>query len=147
MKIAVGTALAGLVLFGALSGPASAQEWSSPIIGQLAAKATEIYKGKGYSPTAWSKQARLGDSVSQDFSIRLDAQKEFSLVGMCDTNCSNLDMLVIDSNGKVVGSDVEADDFPIVSFTPSAEGNYTVRITMTKCTSTCDLGIMAFKRD
>lgn len=59
----------------------------------------------------------------------------YRIVGACDGDCSNFDIELIDvSTGGVVASDMAPDDWPIVEFTPQANGNYIVRSLMQTCT-------------
>ena len=63
------------------------------------------------------------------------AARTYRIVGACDDDCSNLDLELIDvSTGGVVASDMLQDDFPVVDFTPQANGRYIVRLLMQTCT-------------
>jgi hypothetical protein len=37
-------------------------------------------------------------------------------LGLCDSDCSDIDLVVVDSNGQVLGSDEEDDSYPVVTF-------------------------------
>jgi hypothetical protein len=65
--------------------------------------------------------------------VDLAAGTNYRVVGGCDNECSNLDIELIDARGGVVASDLGPDDFPVVNFTPSANGRYIVRIMMQAC--------------
>jgi hypothetical protein len=117
------------------------------IIDQLFEKAIEAFGNKGYSPTGWQQKSALGQNSEQSFTFRLQAGQTYQIVASCDTDCSNVDAVLIDPSGKIVSSDVEADDFPIVSTTPASSGIYTLRVSMITCkTSACAIGVKSFQK-
>lgn len=144
IRTVIALAALGIGATAPLGAPALAKGQNSNIIAQLFAKADEIYNGKGYSPTGWSYQSSLKQGGEETISVPLAGGSIYSLVGACDTSCSNLDIHLYDSTGKEVDSDLEADDFPIVA--ANASGTYTVRVVMTACTATCAYGVRAFKK-
>jgi hypothetical protein len=73
-------------------------------------------------------------STDHRFAIALTAGTAYTFIGACDGDCTNVDIELIDgTTGGVVASDMLSDDFPVVSFTPSANGNYIVRLLMQQC--------------
>jgi hypothetical protein len=113
------------------------------IIATLFGKATEIYKDKGYKPNGWEQRGELKQGAETRLQVKLTGGKAYSIVGMCDTDCGNADIVLLDASGKEVTKDVEKDDFPIVNVT--ASGNYTVRLIMVACKSDpCAYGAKAF---
>lgn len=66
--------------------------------------------------------------------VNLTAGAGYTFVGACDGDCTNFDIELIDmSTGGVVASDMLPDDFPIVNFTPNANGQFMVRSIMQAC--------------
>lgn len=66
--------------------------------------------------------------------VALTGGTGYRIDGACDGDCTNLDIELIDvRTGGVVASDMLPDDFPIVSFTPPADGQYIVRTMMQAC--------------
>jgi hypothetical protein len=59
---------------------------------------------------------------------------EYRIIGACDGDCTNVDIELIDSRGGVVASDLLPDDYPVVSYTPSADGVFYARALMQACT-------------
>jgi hypothetical protein len=64
----------------------------------------------------------------------LTANTQYSVVGACDADCTNVDIELIDSRGGVVASDMLPDDYPVVPFTPTENGTYYARLLMQSCT-------------
>jgi hypothetical protein len=113
------------------------------IIQTLFDKATELFKDKGFVETGWQQRGELKQGAEANYTVTLKGGNSFALVGMCDTDCSNLDMIVSDTSGKVVDQDVEDDDFPIVILTSG--GTYNVRLQMKACSSApCAFGTKAY---
>lgn len=66
--------------------------------------------------------------------VGLAANTGYTFVGACDGDCTNFDIELIDmSTGGVVASDMLPDDFPIVNFTPNANGQFMIRSIMQAC--------------
>ncbi len=66
--------------------------------------------------------------------VALRAGVSYRIIGVCDNECSNLDMEVHDAGGNVVGVDVLDDDVPLVNVAPATDQTYTVRLIMKTCT-------------
>jgi hypothetical protein len=74
--------------------------------------------------------------------VSLTSGAAYTFLGACDGDCTNVDIEVIDMNtGGVVASDVLPDDFPVVQFSPPADGQYMARLMMRSCSvSPCYAG-------
>jgi len=74
--------------------------------------------------------------------VNLSGGTGYMFLGACDGDCTNVDVEVIDmSTGGVVASDLLPDDFPVVQFSPPANGAYMVRLMMRACSvSPCYAG-------
>lgn len=144
IKFAFAVAAAGMAI-APLSATMAAAPQDSDIIQKLFDKAAEIYKSKGYSETGWQQRGEMKQGGETSFTIQLKGGTQYSVVGMCDTDCSNLDAYLTDSSGKLVDSDTQEDDFPIVA--ASASGTYTLRLVMKACSSApCAFGAKSFKQ-
>ncbi len=93
--------------------------------------------GGGMGPASGftDEVAGLQPGTDHRWQVSLTGGTAYRIIGACDNECSNLDIELIDmSTGGVVASDMLPDDFPVVDFTPSANGAYIVRILMQTCT-------------
>lgn len=96
----------------------------------------ETFGSRGYSLADFEHDGQLGASGSERIPIHLPSGSN-QLVGLCDNNCSDMDLELIDGSGNIVGSDLEKDDFPIIGVTQG--GDYSVLVKMVKCdTATCN---------
>jgi hypothetical protein len=67
--------------------------------------------------------------------VNLNAGTTYAFLGACDADCNNVDLELIDMRtGGVVGSDLLNDDYPIVTYTPAANGQYIARLLLQNCT-------------
>jgi hypothetical protein len=91
--------------------------------------------GATAAPGFTDEKVAMLPGTDHRWQIDLVAGTPYRFLGACDDDCSNLDIELIDvSTGGVVASDMLADDFPIVDFTPQANGRYIVRMLMQTCT-------------
>jgi len=77
--------------------------------------------------------------------VSLNAGTGYTFIGACDGDCTNLDIELIDmTTGGVVASDMLPDDFPVVNFQPTANGQYMVRTLLQACSvAPCFVGTRA----
>jgi len=72
---------------------------------------------------------RPGNSTSESFSLNVG--QSFVFIGGGDNSTRNVDILVRDSAGNIVGKDTEADASPFVLFKPKRSGRYTMSVKLT----------------
>ncbi|NJK61098.1 MAG: hypothetical protein HC918_13870, partial [Oscillatoriales cyanobacterium SM2_1_8] len=84
----------------------------------------------------------LGNGGEDNISLNLQEGIEYLIVGVCDEDCSDLDLVLRDDNGNIVSSDTKDDDIPIVRITPRWNARFKVQVTMASCTNApCRYGI------
>ena len=126
------------------SGSSSApSDWGS-LAQRLMDQMRQTFGTRGYSLADFEHDGQLGASGSERIPIHLSSGTN-QLVGLCDNNCSDMDLELIDASGKIVGSDLEKDDFPIVTVTQS--GDYSLLVKMVKCnTATCNYELRVWRK-
>jgi len=62
------------------------------------------------------------------YTVQLTAGKNYRFLAAGDADAKDVDLEVLDPNGKVVASDTDTDPNAIVNYRPKAGGRYTVRI-------------------
>lgn len=128
----------------ALAAPRSAPA-QADIVTDLFAETARLMAAEGYAPTGWDRRGMLKRGESVVFPLTLEGGGDRQLVGVCDGQCGNLDLHLTDEAGKDVAIDREDDDTPIVA--AGRAGRYTLRVTMTACSSSaCGFGVKAFAR-
>jgi hypothetical protein len=136
-------AVAVTVALALLAPTAQAQDnqWRSQVEGYLK-RASKTLSDKGYEQTHETQIGSLADDDNESFNLTLHAGTTYALVGVCDNDCSDLDMVLYDADGSQVDSDVQTDDVPIVQVTPRETQRYRVKVMMATCkTNPCWYGI------
>lgn len=73
--------------------------------------------------------------TDHQYPVELTAGSNYIFVGVCDADCTNVDLELLDgATGAVVGSDLLDDDYPVVQYTPTANATYFVRLILRTCT-------------
>ena len=78
--------------------------------------------------------------------VTLEAGKTYFLNGVCDSDCTDIDLWLHDENGTLIDSDVEVDDYPYVTVVPQQTGNFVVTSSLPDCNANyCYYGIGLFQ--
>ena len=75
----------------------------------------------------------LNDGDDVDLTLALRPGSEYIIVGVCDSDCSDLDMIATGGAGSTLDSDLETDDVPLLSFVADGTGRVTLSISMADC--------------
>ena len=141
------TALILAAVAGILSTTAAAMpqdEWVAQVR-RLLQRAGQHYESRGYSMTHRIYTGSLDQGEHAFVSLDLEIGTQYQIMGACDTDCSDLDFVLYDGRGNQIDQDVEMDDVPIVSVTPSRSGSFRVKVTMATCSAEpCRYGIGVF---
>jgi hypothetical protein len=136
-----------LTLSVAQTAAASTQDEWAQQVRRLLAQVSATAQSRGMRLTHEPYIGSLTDGNTSLHTVRLDGGHSYALIGVCDNDCSDLDMRLYDGDGDEVAADVENDDTPVVTVTPSRTSTYTVRAIMANCTSEpCRYGIGVYGR-
>lgn len=104
------------------------------LVAQYLADVQQHYGG-GMSPAQGftDEVAAMQPETDHRWQVNLAGGAAYRFIGACDNECSNLDFEVIDAQGAVVASDLLPDDYPVVDYTPPANGQYYLRLLMRSC--------------
>jgi hypothetical protein len=140
MKLSAMALLAGAGLL--FASPAAAQDdpWMAEVATQLQA-VLQATSTAGLTPAADPVTGTLAMGGADAIELELPAGS-YAFVGVCDTDCSDLD-LVLSTGEQELDSDVETDDTPIVTVSLTEPAVVTLRVDMAACTSAapCRYGI------
>ena len=121
---------------------------------------------QSYAQQVWSQLQRMHDVVgANDFTLQnyivghlaegntdswtftFRANTDYIITGACDNDCSDLDLTVKDSSGRVVEKDTTTDDVPVLRFRGGSNARYTVEVKMYACSSApCYFGFGVFQK-
>jgi hypothetical protein len=89
---------------------------------------------------------RMGEGKSDSWTLNFEKGTNYRIVGVCDKDCSDLDIEVLDGT-DVLTKDVLEDDAPIVTFSPKTSGQLRVKVSMAKCSDEpCFFGFGIFQK-
>lgn len=110
------------------------QQFRGRVTQYLDMATNQLGGGSAAAPGFTDEAAEMQPGTDHRWQVELVGGTPYRLIGACDDDCSNLDMELIDvATGGVVASDMLQDDFPLVDFTPQANGRYIVRLLMQTC--------------
>lgn len=101
----------------------------------------------GYTRVVDGHIAQIDADATERFAIDLVAGQEYQIVGVCDNDCTDIDLKLYDPDGNLVDEDVLEDDVPVVTVTPDRDGQYAIEGIMYECqTDFCYIGLAAWAR-
>ena len=75
---------------------------------KLFASASELFADEGFHPVGFIHQGSLDSGEGERVTVSLAPGEEIALVGVCDSDCSDLDMTLLDPDGEQVAEEDEA---------------------------------------
>ena len=119
---------------------ASAQ--SDGVVGMQIDEGVRIFHSEGYVLRDSPRFGALDAGEQDDLVMRLQGGRAHVMMAACDQDCGDIDLVVRDSRGNVVASDLLDDDVPVLNYTPSAEAEYRVSVIMVNCSiEPCGYGL------
>lgn len=84
----------------------------------------------------------LNGKATDTKAVELQAGVRYTLVGVCDENCPDIDLRIWGPNGAKLAEDVQQNNTPILEFTAPAAGRYRLSIEMVSCNANpCAWGV------
>jgi len=125
----------------------SAQDmWERQVLRQLNAVAAAADSEANYVASHDPFTGSLRNNNYTEIQYTLQAGVHYLLTGVCDNDCSDLDLELYDGNHRLVSRDTGSDDKPIVGVTVGVSGRFYLRVIMARCsTLTCRYGTQAFR--
>lgn len=143
--------LGWLLLLSAASAAHSQDSFRGILEDQLAAvQNTVAQDGFRPDPRAFRTDLIVGFLADDDevgLEIDLEFGVEYMIVGVCDEDCSDLDLVLSDTEGNTLFNDALDDDAPILSFTAPAGGSHILWVSMYECSlEPCSFGYKVYRR-
>ncbi|SOD03109.1 hypothetical protein SAMN05216486_10823 [bacterium JGI 053] len=121
-------------------------QWTQTVLRQLST-VDGIARNEGMTRLGNPLVGSLTPRATTMLQMNLQAGRRYRLFGVCDNDCSDLDLRLVDPSGAAVAEDVAADDVPIVAYTAQRSGSYRVQVIMTTCSvSPCRYGVSLYGR-
>lgn len=137
--------LLGAALLAPTAGTAQSR-WERQVKDQIKT-AGKVLEDRGYEMSHDVYTGSLGDKDNEYLTLNLRSGSDYAIVGVCDEDCSDIDLRLFDQDGDEVSADVESDDNPIVQVHPHSSGKYRIKVIMAACsTSPCFYGVGVFSK-
>jgi len=127
---------AAFIMVACLSVAGSAQAGGSEdrVIALLAKKTSAVEKqGYGMSHAPYVDKLSGG---KDELRLTLQRDVEYTIIGVCDKECGDVDIRLYDENNNLVDEDVSANMTPTVRVNPQWTGRFTVQVEIYRCTRT-----------
>ncbi len=131
--------------------PRTDEDYTSVVQEELRAVAKNVENfyhdhGLEIGPASAIQMIELRDGEVREFAEHFDRGGSVAIIGGCDQDCSDLDLIVFDPEGDQIARDREADDRPLIWFDPQLTGEYRIVATMHSCaTEWCMSGYTALR--
>lgn len=127
--------------------PAAAQDDWVAQVRSLMQRIGRALEERGYTMTHRLYTGSLNNGAQENVSVELEGGREYQLAGVCDNDCSDLDLVAFDGQGNEVNGDREMDDHPMVGLTTAQAGTWRVQVIMASCSADpCRYGLAVFAK-
>jgi len=94
-----------------------------------------------------TKTGVLNLEESEWFAVTLTAGVSYSIIGVCDNDCSSLQLVLATPDRNELVTDRRGENFPVVRFTPAETRDFRVKVVMDAClVSPCWYGVAVVER-
>lgn len=129
--------------FAAVSSAAFGQSYADTVWTQLQ-EWYEDYNEDGYAVENYVV-GKLDEGETDSWSFWLEGGNDYTIIGVCDEDCGDIDLAIYDDGDALVDEDVLDDDYPIISASPLSDELFTVDVDMYECdVEPCYFGIAIF---
>lgn len=112
------------------------------IVPRLLARLDEQAEADELRPAREPVTGVLNWNTTVDVPVTLVAESEYVIQGVCDADCRNLDLSLMDPAGRAIWTKEYADTSPEIRGTAAQSGTYVVRVLMRACASPrCGFGV------
>ncbi len=124
---------------------AQANRWEQQVQDQLRRTLTTLGVKESERPAA-TKTGILNAEESEWFAVTLSGGVSYSIVGVCDNDCSKLQLVLTTPDRNELATDRRSENFPVLRFTPRETRVFYVKIVMEACqVSPCWYGVAVTK--
>jgi hypothetical protein len=100
----------------------------------------------GYGRAGSIVSGWLDEDEEEVHYLDLRSGTDYEIMGVCDTDCEDLDLSLYDSSGDLVDEDLLMDDFPMLEFIGPRDGEFRLEVGMVTCTvEPCEYGVLVLR--
>lgn len=111
---------------------ASQPDYPAQILSRLY-EVEQAFAAQGFQRMGDPTTGQLRQGERFNVPTTLQTGGEYRIIGVCDGDCSDLDLVLYDENNTLISQDNLVDATPIVSVTPQWTGPFTVQAVMHQC--------------
>jgi hypothetical protein len=102
---------------------------------------------QGFQQVGQPFSSSLSQGQSWNVPAELHAGYDYRVLGVCDRDCADLDLVVFDNNGVQVAQDTSTTSQPVVAVAPIYSANFTVQVQMFNCSvAPCYYAVVLYGR-
>ena len=84
----------------------------------------------------------LASDTGHSYEVSTEAESSYAVVGACDTDCGDLDIIIANAAGETIAADETESDVPVILFDSEEAATYTVTANLYNCAAdTCYYGV------
>lgn len=102
------------------------------ILNQLQ-QASAALAQQGFQMVGQPFSGGLSQGQITDVPAQLYQGYDYRVLGVCDRDCADLDLVLFDANGQAITQDTTTTSQPFMGVQPPYNGNFTVRVNMFNC--------------
>jgi hypothetical protein len=88
---------------------------------------------------------KIREKVEAPFTLKMDANAEYTIIGVCNDNCQNLQLTLNNAKGEKVATQSKDNAVPTIKFTPTESKDFILRAKPEKCVGgSCEFGMVMF---
>ena len=107
----------------------------------------EVWAEDGYNRSGGILSGWIYEDEEETHYLDLRSGADYEIMGVCDSDCEDLDLALYDSSGDLVAEDVLPDELPILEFTGPNDGEFLLEASMVTCTvEPCEYGVLVLRR-
>lgn len=110
-----------------------AVNYQQQILDRLA-QVEQAFATEGFQQIAAPVTGQLQQGAYIDTPATLEVGGEYRIIGVCDSDCGDFDLILYDQAGNLISQDNLTDATPVVAVAPQWTGPFTVRAQMHNCT-------------
>jgi len=124
----------------------SGTDYTQQVLAQLA-QAQQTFTQQGFQQISAPFSGQLAQGQAWNVPVTLQAGGEYRIVGVCDNDCSDMDLVLYDGANNAISRDELTDSVPVVSVRPAYNGAFTVQAIMHTCSqSPCYYALALYGR-
>lgn len=122
-----------------------AEPWARVLLEEVE-RVNEAVRDQGLKRVSEVTYGILAPNEAREFQIKVGGNATaVAVIGVCDIDCSDLDLAIYDENGTLITVDNEPDDRPLVGAQVGGGRTVTVTAVMASCsTETCGVALQVF---